>query len=60
MSAYIAFVIQGKTHPFYKSYMVDYRDKCVIVNGRYVKLTGKKLDSKLYRSHSCKERILIY
>lgn len=59
MSAYIAFVIQGKSHPLYKSYQVDYRDKCIIVNGKYVKLTGKKLDTKLYRHHTSIEINLI-
>jgi len=33
---------------------VQNKDKIIIVNAKYVKLTGKKLLSKIYRKHSCK------
>jgi large subunit ribosomal protein L13 len=52
MASYVAFVIQGKSHPLYKPHQVDFRDKVVIVNGKYVKLSGKKLETKLYRHHT--------
>ena len=57
MAAHIAFVIQGKSHPLYKPHQVDFRDKVVIVNGKYVLLTGKKIDTKVYRHHTSKNEL---
>jgi large subunit ribosomal protein L13 len=52
MASKIAHIIQGKSSPFYKPNVVEYKDKCIVLNARYTYLTGKKLTQKLYRHHT--------
>lgn len=52
MCAKIAFIIQGKSSPHYRSNKVEYKDKCIILNAKHTWLTGKKTDQKLYRWHT--------
>ena len=56
MAAKIAHIIQGKNSPHYRSNKIDLTtDKCVILNAKYVFLTGNKLEHKLYRHHTGKK-----
>ena len=54
MCAKIAFIIQGKSSPHYRPNKVEYKDKIIVINGKYTFLTGKKLTNKLYRHHTGK------
>ena len=47
----IAMVLRGKHKPTYTP-NVDCGDFVVVVNARHVKLTGKKMEGKLYRHHT--------
>lgn len=60
MATQIAHIIQGKNTPHYRPNKIDVNsDKCVIVNAKYVYLTGNKLENKIYRHHTGKiNRIL--
>ena len=51
MASAIAVVLMGKDKPHYTSFL-DTGDFVVVVNAEKIRLTGNKLDEKLYRSHS--------
>jgi large subunit ribosomal protein L13 len=51
MSSQVASILRGKNKPIYTPH-VDTGDFVIIINAEKVKLTGKKLDQKLYRHHS--------
>jgi len=51
LSSEIAKVLSGKTKPIYTPH-VDTGDFVIVINADQVKLTGKKLDQKLYRYHT--------
>lgn len=51
MATVIASVLKGKTKPIYTTH-VDTGDFVIVVNADKVHLTGKKLDQKMYYSHS--------
>lgn len=51
MASAIAVILMGKDKPQYTSFL-DTGDFVVVVNAEKIKLTGNKLDEKLYRSHS--------
>ena len=51
MSSEIAKILRGKNKPEYTPH-IDTGDYVVIVNADKVKITGKKLDQKLYYHHS--------
>ncbi|HEV2177228.1 MAG TPA: 50S ribosomal protein L13 [Terriglobia bacterium] len=44
-------VLTGKNAPDYTPY-VEHRDGLIVVNAEKVRLTGKKLDDKMYRHHT--------
>ena len=47
----VASVLKGKTKPIYTTHM-DTGDFVIVVNADKVHLTGRKLDQKMYYSHS--------
>ena len=47
----IASVLKGKTKPIYTTH-VDTGDFVIVVNADKIHLTGRKLDQKMYYSHS--------
>ena len=51
LASEVAKVLRGKNKPIYTPHM-DCGDYVVIVNADKVKVTGKKLDQKVYYSHS--------
>ena len=51
ISTQIAIILTGKNKPSYATHM-DMGDYVVVVNAEKVKLTGKKPQQKVYRSHS--------
>ncbi|UCG38461.1 MAG: 50S ribosomal protein L13, partial [bacterium] len=51
LAARVAPILTGKVKPVYTSH-VDTGDFVIIVNARKIRLTGKKLDDKVYYSHS--------
>ena len=51
LATVIASVLKGKTKPIYTTH-VDTGDFVIVVNADKVHLTGKKLDNKMYYSHS--------
>ena len=51
LAARIAMVLRGKHRPTY-SPNADTGDFVVVINAERVKLTGNKLDQKLYQTHS--------
>jgi large subunit ribosomal protein L13 len=51
LSSEIARVLRGKLKPIYAP-NVDTGDYVIVVNADQVKVTGKKLDQKVYRRHS--------
>ena len=51
MASEVAKVLRGKNKPIYTPHM-DCGDYVIIVNADKVKVTGKKLDQKIYYSHS--------
>ena len=51
LSAEIAKVLRGKNKPVFTPH-IDTGDYVVVVNAAKVKLTGKKLDQKVYYHHS--------
>ena len=53
MANKIAFIIQGKNSPHYRSNKIDLTsDKCIILNAKNIFLTGNKLEQKMYRHHT--------
>ena len=47
----VASVLRGKKKPIYTPFL-DTGDFVIVVNADKIKVTGKKLDQKLYRRHS--------
>jgi large subunit ribosomal protein L13 len=51
LAAQAAHVLTGKTRPDYTPHE-DHRDGVIIINAEKIRLTGKKLDDKVYRHFS--------
>ncbi len=51
LASRVAAVLMGKTKPTYSDFL-DTGDFVVVLNADKVRLTGKKLDDKIYYSHS--------
>ncbi len=51
LATVVASVLKGKTKPIYTRH-VDTGDFVIVVNAEKIHLTGKKLDQKVYYSHS--------
>ena len=51
LASEVASVLKGKTKPTYTPHL-DTGDYVIIINADKIKVTGKKLDQKLYRKHS--------
>lgn len=51
LASEIATVLRGKNKPIFTPYL-DAGDNVIVINADKVKVTGKKLDQKLYRRHS--------
>lgn len=51
LASQVAAVLRGKNKPEYTPF-VDCGDYVIVVNADKVKVTGRKLDRKVYRSHS--------
>jgi large subunit ribosomal protein L13 len=51
LASVVASVLKGKTKPVYTKH-VDTGDFVIVVNADKVHLTGRKLDQKMYYSHS--------
>ena len=51
LAANIASVLRGKNKPTYTPFL-DMGDYVIVVNASKIKVTGKKLDQKLYTTHS--------
>lgn len=47
----VASVLRGKNKPIYTPFL-DTGDFVIVINADKIKVTGKKLDQKLYRKHS--------
>jgi len=51
LASQIATILRGKNKPVYTPH-VDTGDFCIVINAQGIKLTGKKLDQKMFRRHS--------
>lgn len=51
MASRIAMILQGKTKPVYTPH-VDTGDFVIVINAEKIKLTGNKMDDKVYYTHS--------
>ena len=51
MASRIAMILQGKTKPIYTPH-VDTGDFVVVTNAEKIKLTGNKINEKMYYTHS--------
>ncbi len=51
LASEVATVLRGKHKPTYTPH-VDCGDHVIIINAELIKMTGKKLDQKVYRKHS--------
>ena len=51
LASEVASVLRGKNKPIYTPHC-DTGDYVIIINADKIKVTGKKLDQKLYRKHS--------
>ena len=51
LASEIASVLKGKNKPIYTPHL-DTGDYVIVINADKIKVTGKKLDQKLYRKHS--------
>ena len=51
LSSEIAKILRGKNKPTYTPFM-DTGDHVIVVNADKIKVTGKKLDQKIYYNHS--------
>lgn len=51
LAAQVASVLRGKNKPTYTPH-IDTGDYVVIINAEKIKVTGKKLDQKIYYNHS--------
>ena len=52
MAQMIAIFLRGKHKPTYAMNKFDIGDKCVVVNASKVKVTGNKMDQKIYRHYT--------
>jgi large subunit ribosomal protein L13 len=48
----IAIFVRGKHKPGYSQNRFDMGDKCVVVNASKVKVTGDKMNQKIYRHYT--------
>ena len=51
LSSQVASVLRGKHKPTYTPH-IDTGDYVIVINAEKIKVTGKKLDQKIYYSHS--------
>ncbi|MGN0243771.1 MAG: 50S ribosomal protein L13 [Lachnospiraceae bacterium] len=51
LASEIAKILRGKTKPIYTPHM-DCGDNVIVINADKIKVTGKKLDQKIYYHHS--------
>ena len=51
MASQIATILRGKNKPIYTPH-VDTGDYVIVINAEKIKLTGNKLDQKIYYHHS--------
>ncbi len=51
LSSEIAKILRGKNKPTYTPHM-DCGDNVIVINAEQIKVTGKKLDQKIYYNHS--------
>ncbi len=51
LSSEIAKILRGKNKPTYTPF-IDTGDNVVVINAEKVKVTGKKMDQKIYYNHS--------
>ena len=51
LAAKVAMLLRGKTKPNYTPH-VDCGDNVVVINAEKIRLTGKKMEEKIYLSHS--------
>ena len=51
LASEVASVLRGRNKPIYTPFL-DTGDFVIVINADKVKVTGKKLDQKLYRKHS--------
>jgi large subunit ribosomal protein L13 len=51
LASEVATVLRGKNKPYYTPFL-DTGDYVIVLNAGKVKVTGKKLDQKIYFSHS--------
>ena len=51
MASQIAAILRGKNKPEFTPF-VDAGDYVIVINAEKIKVTGKKLDQKIYRTHS--------
>ncbi len=47
----IAIILRGKNKPYFSPHL-DCGDYVVVINAKYIKVTGKKLKEKVYRKYS--------
>jgi len=51
LASEVAKVLRGKNKPIFTPF-IDTGDYVIVINAEKIKVTGKKLDQKLYRHHS--------
>ncbi len=51
LASRVAAVLRGKTKPTFTPFL-DTGDHVIIINAEKIKVTGKKLDNKIYKRHS--------
>lgn len=51
LSSEIAKILRGKNKPTYTPHM-DCGDNVIVINAEQIKVTGKKMDQKIYYNHS--------
>ena len=51
LASEVAAVLRGKNKPIFTPHL-DTGDNVIVINAEKIKVTGKKLDQKLYRHHS--------
>ena len=51
LASQIAMVLRGKKKPTYTPF-IDTGDYVIVINAEKIKVTGKKLEKKVYRTHS--------
>lgn len=51
LASEIATVLRGKNKPIYTPF-IDTGDYIIVINASKIKVSGKKMDQKLYRKHS--------